>query len=411
MSSLVIIGGGAAGMMAAVTAAERGIQVTLIERNDKLGKKLYITGKGRCNLCNCCETEEFFKNVVSNPKFLYSSVYGFTPDDTIAFFNGLGLETKVERGNRVFPVSDKSSDVIRALADRISELGVDVRLNTCVTRIDIRDGRFDSVLTDKYGRIAADRCFVATGGLSYPSTGSTGDGFRFARELGHKVTRLIPSLVSVKTQEQFVKQLEGLSLKNVVLTARVGGKVKHSELGEMLFTHDGISGPLVLSISSLLGDDINDGRQVTFSIDLKPGLDKDKLDERVLKDFGEFSNRVFANSLVKLLPSSIIPVVVQLSGIDPDKRVNAVTKQEREQLVGIIKGFPLTALRLGSYNEAVVTKGGVSVREIDPSTMESKLIGGLHFIGEVLDLDAFTGGYNLQIAWSTARAAANSADI
>ena len=408
MAELIIIGGGAAGMLAAAIAAREGIKVTLIEKNEKLGKKVYITGKGRCNMTNACDTSEFFQNIVTNSKFMFSSIYGFTPYDVIDYFNSIGLATKVERGNRVFPTSDHSSDVNKYLEQEIRKAGAKILFNKCVKEITLQDGRFESVTLDDGTKLSADYCFVATGGLSYPSTGSTGDGYRFAKEAGHKVTRLLPSLVSVKTNESWVSEVEGLSLKNVVLSAYSNGKCLYSDMGEMLFTRNGISGPLVLTLSSNLADTIASGNKVSLNIDLKPALNYDMLDARVLKDFEENINRQFANSLGKLLPQSIIPVIVRLSGIRPDKPVNSVTKEEREKLVHIIKELPLTVLRLGGYDEAVITKGGVDVKQVNPSTMESKLVKGLYFIGEVLDVDAYTGGFNLQIAWSTAHAAATS---
>lgn len=408
MSRLIIIGGGAAGMMAAAVAASRGIDVILIEKNEKLGKKVYITGKGRCNLTNNCDCREFFGNIVSNSKFMYSSLYGFTPQDVIDFFEKAGMRTKTERGNRVFPLSDHSSDVNKALEKLIRDGGARIMLNTEVKELLADDGVFKGAVLSDGSIINADYCFVATGGLSYPSTGSTGDGYRFARSTGHKVTRLLPSLVSIKTTQDWVKSVEGLSLKNVVLSAYSGAKCLNSEMGELVFTHNGISGPLVLTLSALLADRISSGENLTLEIDLKPALDSEQLDARILKDFGEFINRQFANSLGKLLPSSLIPAVVALSGIPGDKQVNSITAKERAGLVKLIKALPLTVSRLGGYDEAVVTKGGVDVKQINPSTMESKLVKGLYFIGEVLDVDAFTGGYNLQIAWSTAHAAAEA---
>lgn len=395
-------------MMAAAIAARNGISVTLIEKNEKLGKKVYITGKGRCNITNACDTSEFFCNIVSNQKFMFSSLYGFTPYDTIDFFESIGLKTKIERGNRVFPVSDHSSDVTKYLEQDMRRSGVKIMLNTCVREVSADNGRFESVILSDGTVLKADYCFVATGGLSYPSTGSTGDGYRFAKEAGHRVTRLLPSLVSVKTNETWVSEVEGLSLKNVVLSAYSGDKCLYSDMGEMLFTRNGISGPLVLTLSSNLADTIASGNKVTLNIDLKPALDYDMLDVRVLKDFEENINRQFANSLNKLLPQSLVPVVVRLSAIKPDKPVNSVTKEERDRLVHLIKSLPLTVQRLGGYDEAVVTKGGVDVKMVNPSTMESKIVKGLYFIGEVLDVDAYTGGFNLQIAWSTAHAAASS---
>ncbi len=408
MSKLIIVGGGAAGMMAAATAAAGGVEVLLLEKNEKLGKKVYITGKGRCNLTNDCEVSDFFRNIASNGKFMYSSLYGFTPADTMQFFEKAGMPVKVERGNRVFPVSDHSSDVNKYLEKSISSAGGQIRLNTAVSEIITVGSVFKGVMLRSGEEIYADNCFIATGGLSYPSTGSDGDGFRFAKAVGHKVTRLLPSLVSVKVCESWVKSVEGLSLKNVVLSAHCGNKCLYSDLGEMLFTHDGISGPLVLTLSSILADTIASGNKVDLKIDLKPGLDTEQLDARVLKDFSENINKVFSNSLGKLLPSSLIPVIVTASSIDPSKKVNDITKEERVRLVKLIKELPLTVLRLGGYDEAVITKGGVDVKQINPTTMESKLVKGLYFIGEVLDVDAFTGGFNLQIAWSTAVAAARA---
>lgn len=395
-------------MMAAAVASNRGIDVTLIEKNEKLGKKLYITGKGRCNLSNDCEPQEFFKNVVTNSKFMYSSLYGFTPQETIDFFENAGLRTKVERGNRVFPESDHSSDVTKCLEKVIRANGGNILLNTKVSELITDNGSISAVKLEDGTVINTDYCFVATGGLSYPSTGSTGDGYTFARNCGHKVTRLLPSLVSVKTNEKWVAKVEGLSLKNVVLSAYRDSKCIYSDLGEMLFTRNGISGPLVLTLSSMLADSIASGNRIVLKIDLKPGMDNEQLDARILRDFKENINRQFANSLGKLLPASLIPVIVELSGISPNKQVNSITKQERESFVNLIKALPLTVMRLGGYDEAVITKGGVEVKGINPSTMESKLVKGLHFIGEVLDVDAFTGGFNLQIAWSTAYAAATS---
>ena len=408
MGRLIVIGGGAAGMMAAAVAAAGGVETVLIEKNEKLGKKVYITGKGRCNLTNDCDVRDFLKNVVSNEKFLYSALYGFSPQMTIDYFESIGLKTKIERGNRVFPVSDHSSDVNKYLEKAIKWSGAKIMLNTAVKEIVAEDGAVRGVKLSTGEFLQGDAVFVATGGLSYPSTGSDGDGYRFAKEFGHKVTRLLPSLVSVKTKEEWVRQVEGLSLKNVVLSAYSNGKCLYSDLGEMLFTHNGISGPLVLTLSSMLADTISSGNKVDLQIDLKPGLDPAQLDERLLKDFNENINRQFANSLGKLLPSSLIPVIVSLSGIPADKQVNLITKEERSAFAALIKALPLSVLRLGGYDEAVITKGGVDVKQINPSTMESKLIGGLYFIGEVLDVDAFTGGFNLQIAWSTAHAAAEA---
>ncbi|MCR5324681.1 MAG: NAD(P)/FAD-dependent oxidoreductase [Lachnospiraceae bacterium] len=412
MKSLIVIGGGAAGMMGALCAAMNGASVTLIEKNEKLGKKLYITGKGRCNLTNACETEDFFKNIVTNQRFMYSSVYGFDQQAVMELFEQLGLKLKTERGARVFPESDKSSDVIKALEKGLKANGVKILLNTAVRSVNISDDdpqnkHFEGVtLNDGEGtELHANACFVATGGLSYPSTGSTGDGYRFGKDAGHRVIETFPSLVGLKTVEDHPMRMEGLSLKNVVLSAHFNGKCIYKEMGELLFTHNGVSGPLVLTLSALFTKQLGSGNTRLF-IDLKPALDEKTLDARILKDFAEIPNKMFANSLDRLLPSSMIPVIVELSGIDPEKRVNSITKQERKKLLDLIKAFPLTVSGIGGYNEAVITKGGIDVKQIDPATMESKLVKGLYFIGEVLDVDALTGGFNLQIAWSTAHAAA-----
>ena len=412
MKTLVIIGGGAAGMAAAAFAGELGVRTVLLEKNEKLGKKLYITGKGRCNLTNECDNDTFFKNVVTNPKFLYSSISRFGPYAAMEWFEGCGLKLKTERGNRVFPESDKSSDVIKALENKLRASGTQVRLKTTVDGLIFEDVEEDGKKLSKIKgvrlaggeTVAADYCLIATGGLSYPSTGSTGDGYLFAQDAGHKVTETCPSLVAVNTVEKFVKRLEGLSLKNVTLSAYDGDKRLYRELGEMLFTAAGVSGPLVLTLSALYTKKLCSGK-LRLLIDLKPGLEIDKLDERILRDFNESPNKVFANSLGKLLPASLIPVIVEMSGIGKERRVNSVTKEERLRLAGLIKAFPLTSKGLAGYNEAVITKGGVDVKQIDPKTMQSKLVRGLYFAGEVLDVDALTGGFNLQIAWATARSA------
>ena len=411
MSKLIVIGGGAAGMMAASLAAGRGIEVVLVEKNEKLGKKVYITGKGRCNLTNNCEATDFFKNVISNPKFLYSSVYGFTPADTMEYFEALGLRLKTERGNRVFPQSDHSSDVNKYLEKDLRAKGVGILLGTKVESLLIEDYVCRGVKLSDGTCLTGDYVFVATGGLSYPSTGSDGDGYRFAEGCGHKVTRLLPSLVSVRIAEHYVKDMEGLALKNVMLSAINGKKTVFSEMGELVFTGEGISGPLVLTLSSLIADMVSKGSELRLEIDLKPALDEAQLDARILRDFDENRNKNFGNVLPKLLPASMVPVMAGLCNIATDRQINSISKAERTTLVNMVKKFPLTVTRLGGYDEAVVTKGGVDVRGINPATMESKQISGLHFIGEVLDVDALTGGYNLQIAWSTAHAAAMSLEV
>lgn len=410
MKRVVIIGGGAAGMMAAIIAARNGHKVTLLEQNERLGKKLFITGKGRCNITNAGDMDNLFANVVSNPKFLYSAFYGFNNYQVIDFFEEIGVKTKIERGDRVFPQSDKSSDVIIGLQNEMKRLGVKIYLFTKVTQIITKEGIISAVSIQKDKKeelIETDSVIVATGGISYPSTGSTGDGYNFAKKSGHTVTKLYPALVPFQIKESYVKELQGLSLKNVELTVFVNNKKIYSELGEMLFTHFGISGPLVLSASSYLKGDIRES-QVIAEIDLKPALTEEQLDARILRDFTEIQNKQFKNALDKLLPKKMIPIIIALAGIDPNKVIHSITKEERRRIVHTLKHMQLTVQGLRGYNEAIITKGGVSVKEINPATMESKLIKGLYFAGEVLDLDALTGGYNLQIAWSTAYLAGSS---
>lgn len=408
MSRVAVIGGGAAGMMAAIAAAEHGHQVQLFEKNEKLGKKIYITGKGRCNVTNACDTEELFAAVVHNPKFLYSSFYSFTNRDIMELVEKNGCPLKTERGGRVFPVSDKSSDVIRALTVCLKNAGVQVRLYEEVDSVETGDGGVSGIRLKKTGeRILADAVIVATGGLSYPSTGSTGDGYRFAEKTGHKVTDLSPALVPFETAEPVVKELQGLSLKNIQARILKGKKVIYEEFGEMLFTHFGVSGPVLLSASSYGAAQLKKG-PLTLSLDLKPALSEEQLDARILRDFEEQKNKQYKNSLSRLLPAKMIPVIVERSGIDPDKKINEITREERRRIVQAVKDFRLTLTGLRGYKEAIITQGGVSVREINPSTMESKLVKGLYFAGEVLDLDAVTGGYNLQIAWSTGYLAGSS---
>lgn len=408
MSRVAVIGGGAAGMMAAIAAAEHGHQVQLFEKNEKLGKKIYITGKGRCNVTNACDTEELFAAVVHNPKFLYSSFYSFTNRDIMELVEKNGCPLKTERGGRVFPVSDKSSDVIRALTVCLKNAGVQVRLYEKVDSVETGDGGVSGIRLKKTGeRIPADAVIVATGGLSYPSTGSTGDGYRFAEKTGHKVTDLSPALVPFETAEPVVKELQGLSLKNIQARILKGKKVIYEEFGEMLFTHFGVSGPVLLSASSYGAAQLKKG-PLTLSLDLKPALSEEQLDARILRDFEEQKNKQYKNSLSRLLPAKMIPVIVERSGIDPDKKINEITREERRRIVQAVKDFRLTLTGLRGYKEAIITQGGVSVREINPSTMESKLVKGLYFAGEVLDLDAVTGGYNLQIAWSTGYLAGSS---
>ena len=407
MSKIIVIGGGAAGMMAAIQSADRGHHVLLLEQNEKLGKKIYITGKGRCNLTNACDTEDLFKSVLHNGKFLYSAFYSFSNTQVTDFFESHGLATKTERGERVFPASDHASDVIRTLQKVMEDRGVKLRLHTRVQELLTEsENRITGVRLSDGTILKADAVIVATGGCSYPSTGSTGDGYRFARECGHQVTELRPALVPFETGEPWVKDLQGLSLRNVRVRIRTGKKVLYEEFGEMLFTHYGVSGPLILSASSLVS-----GRMEQFpmsmEIDLKPAMTPEQLDRRILRDFEENRNRQFKNGVQKLFPGKLLPVMVSLSGIHPDKKINEITREERRNFAALIKSLPMTLTGLRDFNEAIITRGGVSVKEINPSTMESRLVQGLYFAGEVLDVDALTGGFNLQIAWSTGYAAGN----
>ena len=404
----MVIGGGAAGMAAAIGAAQSGHSVDLYEKNEKLGKKIYITGKGRCNVTNGCDTEELFGNMVTNGKFLYSAIYGFTNFDVMDMLEDSGCHLKTERGQRVFPVSDKASDVIFALERKMKSLGVSVHLNEPVKELILTDGVCTGVVLEKNGKtVNADAVIVATGGLSYPTTGSTGDGYRFAKAAGHSVTELMPALVPFVCAEEDVRSLQGLSLRNIEVTVYNGKKVLWKEFGEMLFTHFGVSGPVVLSASSYAAKVIRK-TPLVMDIDLKPALSREQLDARILRDFDEAKNKQFKNALNHLFPAKLIPVMIERSGIDPEKKVNEVTAVERERLLSITKAFRVTLTGLRGFNEAIITQGGVAVKEVNPSTMESKKTPGLYFVGEVLDLDAVTGGFNLQIAWSTGMLAGRS---
>ncbi len=404
MSKVIIIGGGAAGMMAAVTAAENGHAVHVYEKNEKLGKKLFITGKGRCNLTNACDMEELFDAVCTNGKFLYSAFYGFTNQDAIRFFEKSGLKIKVERGNRVFPASDRSSDVIAVLQRRMKSLGVNVHLNMAVKEVLAEDGCVKGILTEAGDEADADAVIIATGGLSYQTTGSTGDGYRFAEALGHQVTELSPALVPLNVKEDVVKGLQGLSLRNVRAGIYDGKKRLYEDFGEMMFTHFGVTGPLILTASSRIQKQIRK-KELRLAIDLKPALSEEQLDRRILRDFEEAKNKQFKNAVNGLFPAKLVPVMIEKSGILPEKKVNEISKEERHHFLRLIKNFELTVTGLRDYNEAIVTKGGVHVKEVNPATMESRRVSGVYFAGEVLDLDAVTGGFNLQIAWSTAYAA------
>ena len=415
MSKVIVIGGGPAGMFAAYFAAKNGHKVILLEQNEKLGKKLYITGKGRCNITNASDMEDLFANVCSNEKFLYSAFYSYTNEQVIEFFESYGLRTKVERGNRVFPVSDHSSDVIATLSRALKDVGVEVKLHTKVIKLLTEEYHDDKqivngVRLENGTSMIADAVVLATGGISYPSTGATGDGYRFAESLNHKIVEPTPSLVPFEIQENWVTEMQGLALKNVAITIEREGKKVYTDFGEMLFTHFGVSGPMILSASASIKPAYfkDFEHEMTLKIDLKPALDKDQLDKRILKDFEEAKNKQYKNSIQKLLPSKMIPIIIELSGIDPDKKVNEITKEERMKLVDLLKGLPMTIIGLRGWNEAIITKGGVAVKNVNPSTMESKLVNGLYFAGELLDLDAMTGGYNLQIAWSTGYLAGTS---
>lgn len=399
---VLVVGGGPAGMMAAIQAAKQGNTVTLLEQNEKLGKKLFITGKGRCNVTNDCDVTELFDSVVSNKKFLYSAFYSFSNQDVKDFFEEQGLRLKVERGRRVFPASDKSSDVIKALGNALKKLEVKIRLRTKVDQVLTENDTVCGVRLSDGECLNADKVILATGGVSYKSTGSDGSGLVMAEKLGHQVTKLRPGLVGMCTKEAWVRDMQGLTLKNVAVSIgkKQGKKPLYEDFGELLFTHYGVSGPMILSASSRLGDEL-EKEDLYIKIDLKPALSKEQLDSRILRDFEERKNADLSNAMVHLLPKSMIPVMLHVCGLDPAKKVNEVTRGEREQLVKGMKEFPLTINGLRDIQEAIITRGGVTVKEVDPSTMESKIVKNLYLAGEMLDLDALTGGYNLQIAWST----------
>lgn len=408
MKKVIVIGGGAAGMMAACMAAVEGAHVTLLEKNEKTGKKIYITGKGRCNLTNACQREEFLENVITNPKFLYSAFAQLDNQAVMNFFEKAGCRLKTERGDRVFPVSDHSSDVIAALNGELKKNRVQVMLHTEVSELLLEEGSVKGVLLSDGKKLHADAVIIATGGRSYESTGSTGDGYRFAKQAGHTIKDLRPSLVPFVVKEEWCKKLQGLSLKNVAVTLKKEKKKIYEGFGEMLFTHFGVSGPLILSASSFYTAKYS-GQEVLLTIDLKPAMDREQLDKRILRDFEENAGKQFKNALDKLLPAKLIPVMVELSGIDPHKKTNEVTKKERSRLLELFKELKLTVNGCRGYGEAIITGGGVNVKEIDPKTMGSRLVNGLYFAGEVMDVDALTGGFNLQIAWSTGALAGKSA--
>ncbi|MBP3260917.1 NAD(P)/FAD-dependent oxidoreductase [Pseudobutyrivibrio sp.] len=410
MSKVIVIGGGAAGMMAAYAAGMCGHSVILLEKNEKLGKKIYITGKGRCNFTNACSEEDFLKNVVSNPKFLYSAIYTFNSDAMIDFIEMHGTETKVERGNRAFPASDHASDITKALKNGLNEYKVDVRLNTEVIQILIKDEKAYGVKLKNKEIINGDAIILCTGGLSYQTTGSTGDGMKWAKEMGLKVTDTRPALVPLNVAEDYIPNMQGLALKNITLSILDGKKRIYEGFGEMLFTHFGVSGPLVLSASSIIGKRLQAAGKLFAKIDLKPALSFDELDARILRDFNDNMNKHLSSVMRGLLPASMVPVVIEILDFDDMRQINSITKEERNAIVNLLKAFPFTITGLREYKEAIITQGGISVKDIDPSTMKCKNINGLSVAGEVLDLDAFTGGFNLQIAWSTGYLAGISID-
>ena len=402
---VAVIGGGAAGLMAAYAAAVNGNEVTVYEKNNKCGKKIYITGKGRCNFTNAVSPEEFLRNVVRNSKFLTGAIYSFPPERTIQFFEDGGVPVKVERGNRAFPQSDKASDITKCLERYCKNVGVRICLDDEVQDFTFLNSTVSNIITSD-GSHSVDKIIVCTGGLSYPTTGSTGDGYKFACKAGHKIVEPRQALCGVNLAGSYFKSLQGLTLKNVRLTAEYAGKVVFDNMGEMLFTHFGASGPLILSLSSLINR--LDLKKVKLRLNLKPALDEVTLDKRILRDFTEFSNKSIYNCLKNLLPVSLIDVVLQRAGIAVDKKVNVITRAERAALLTNIKNFDMIVTSLRGYEEAIITSGGVDVKDINPKTMESKLVKGLYFCGEVLDVDAFTGGFNLQIAFATGYAAGNS---
>ena len=409
MSRVIIVGGGAAGMMAAYAAAEYGHSVVLLEQNEKLGKKLFITGKGRCNVTNACEQDKLFENIVSNPKFLYSAFYDFDNRQMMELLTKAGCPLKVERGERVFPVSDHSSDVIAALQRLLQQKGAEIRLHTRVKQLlaDQEEMKICGVKLADGTEMEADAVVLATGGLSYPSTGASGEGYHMAEQLGHTVRKCAPALVPMEIREPWCAALQGLSLKNVKLTMQCGAKEIWQGFGEMLFTHFGISGPLVLSASSYYGK-CKDRADVTVTVDLKPALTVEQLDKRILRDFEDNPNKQFKNVISGLYPAKLTPVMIELSGIAGEKKIHEITRQERSRLVEITKRLKMQVAGLRDYTEAIITQGGIKVKEVNPSTMESKLVRGLFFAGEMLDLDAVTGGFNLQIAWSTGHLAGSS---
>ena len=412
---VVIIGGGAAGMMAAITAAKQGNEVIIIEKTSTLGNKLKITGKGRCNVTFAGDIEEFKKNIVKNYKFMYSSFSKFTNLDVVKFFESLGVKTKVERGGRIFPVSDKAEDIVNAMIKELKSLKVKILFNSSAKRILVKEKKVQGIVLDTGKKIECDKCILATGGKSYPKTGSTGDGYNLAKELGHNIVKPLGGLVPLKSDDEICKQLQGLTLKNIgyKLITKEGNREIYNDFGELLFAHFGITGPIVLSSSSALNriDNLEENlknKNIYAIIDLKPALSEEILDKRICRDFEKYANKEFKNSLNELLPKKLIPVIISKSGIDPNIKVNQITKAKRKELVKSIKNIKISIIDLMRVDIAVITCGGINVKEVDPKTMQSKLVNGLYFAGEILDIDAYTGGFNLQIAFSTAVAAGNN---
>lgn len=406
MGVVIVVGGGASGMISAITSAKQGNRVILFEKNEKLGKKLYITGKGRCNVTNDCSVTDFINNVPTNPKFLYSAINAFTPTDVMDFFENNGLNLKVERGKRVFPASDKSSDVIKTLEKCCKSYGVEIKLNSNVNSLILDDDKVIGVNVNNE-KVYCDSVIVCTGGLSYPLTGSTGDGFKFAKTCGHKIINPVASLVGIEIKGDFYKKVQGISLKNVQFTAMRGQKKIYSEFGEMLFTHYGVSGPIVLSCSAIINKmDLND---ISFSIDFKPALSEEVLDNRLIREFESFDKKSLANAMFTLLPKNLSQVVIEKASVSFSKKCSDITVEERKRLVFALKNFTFKPRSLRPIEEAIITSGGIDVKEINPKTMESKLIKNLYFAGEVLDVDCFTGGFNIQAAFSTGFVAGQNA--
>lgn len=408
---VIVIGGGAAGMIAAITSSNEGNDVTLIEKTSSLGNKIKITGKGRCNLTFDGDIEDFKNNIVKNFKFMYSSFNAFSNVDVVNYFNKLGVKTKIERGGRVFPVSDDANEIVKVLKDELNKNHVNIIYNVSVDNFILDNNKIKALKLSNNKIIECDKCIIATGGKSYPKTGSSGDGYMYAKKLGHKIVDLKPGLVPLRSNDSICKLLQGLSLKNVTLSLKYkGGKEIYKEFGEMMFSHFGITGPIVLSASSKLNrvenvDNLMQNSDIIASIDLKPALDDDTLDKRICRDFEKYTNKEFKNSLDDLLPKKLIPVIIELSGIDENKKVNQITKEERKRLVKLLKNLQITITGFMPFDIAVITSGGVDVKDINPKTMESKIVKGIYFAGEILDVDAYTGGFNLQIAFSTGYAA------